>query len=188
MATQPPAGTVIRVQVPPSVNNHLALSRHVFGKPLAFRYLWWLSVVMVLCAVLVPFTPLEGDPSIGTRFLIGLGILPIPLLVFVVIPFVNSYSVRKRYHAAPELREPINYVFSESGIQADGHTFSGTTAWSIIASAERVGSYYFLGTAQRLFYIVPFEALQSNEDRKSFCKLVAANVPKCKWRELMGHD
>src|ERR1700722_15254416 len=125
MAAKPPAGTVIRVQVQPSVNHHLALGRHVFGKQVAFRYLRWLSVMMIICAVLVPFTPLEGEPSIGTRFLIGLGILPIPLLVFVVLPLTLSYSVRRRYQAAPELREPVNYVFSESGIQADGHTFSG---------------------------------------------------------------
>jgi hypothetical protein len=188
MATLPPAGTVIRVQVQPSVNNLLVLSRHLIGKQLFYRFLWWLSVLMVLCALWVPFTTLEGDPSIGARFLIGLGVLVIPLLVFIGLPLTISYSVRRHYQAAPELREPITYVFSHSDIQAVGNTFSATTAWSNFVSAERAGSFYFLGTAQRLFYIVPFEAFQSEEDRKAFCKLVATNVPKCKWRELMGHE
>jgi len=95
------------------------------------------------------------------------------------MPLLYSYAIRRLWRTAPEMSEPVTYIFSESGVQTIGQTYSTTVSWSSIGTAERISSIIFLGTGQRLFYVVPVKAFESEADFEGFCNLVEKNVAKC---------
>jgi hypothetical protein len=113
---------------------------------------------------------------IRSAALVALAAVPVFVLVLMLL---GAYSeVRRRWRAAPVLREPRTYTFTDAEVRAVGETFAVLVAWPSVTTATRVGDQVLLETGQQ--FLIPLWAFDTENDRTGFLDLVAARVKGCR--------
>ncbi len=159
----------------PTFRDFLSLNRWIVRRR-------WRAVRLLAIALLALFlasTPLFHDLE-AEGFLLpyaqSLGVLALPALVLVVLPVTLYLAARKRWNAAPEIRELRRFTFSEDGIAVEGQTFSGRVAWSHITGAESHRGLIILRTNQNMYYLFSEGGFPDDACREAFASLVRKKV------------
>ena len=159
----------------PTFHDFLAVNRWIVRRK--WRALRYLSAVMAAVFLASPFLFHNlGSEGLLLPYAQSLAILFLPAAVLALLP-VNLYiAAKKRWNAAPEIREPRRYAFSEEGIAIKAETFSGRVAWSHITGAGSLRGLYLLKTNQNQFYLLSERGFPCESDREAFLALVRMKV------------
>jgi hypothetical protein len=140
------------------------------------RFLIPFAILALLCFLLAPIIPFEEAAGAMAHYRDAIELLILPAIIFLLIPISNALAARKRWRTATELSVPRTYIFSDSGIEVIAETFRSTVAWSHIVSARRSRTHILLGTAQKLYYLIPVVDFGSAESYAQFKYLVNERV------------
>lgn len=165
----------IDVAYEPTFRDFLSLNRWIVRR--RWRAVRCLSAVMIALFLVSPL--LFRDPAAEgflSPYARTLAILLLPAAFLAVLPANLFLAARKRWSAAPEIREPRRFVFSEDGLAVTGRTFSGRIAWSHITGAESHRGLFILKTNQNLYYLLSEKGFPDDADRKAFLSLVRRKV------------
>src|SRR5512146_2143297 len=113
----------------PTFRDFLSLNRWIVRR--RWRTIRLLAIVAI--ALFLASTPLFHDveaEGILAPYAQSLAVLVLPAAFLVGLPVALYFAARKRWSAAPEIREPRRFTFSEDGIAVEGRTFSGRIAWA----------------------------------------------------------
>ncbi len=159
----------------PTFRDFFALNRWIVRRP--WRLLRSLSLVLVALYFASPWlfhdTEAEG---ILRPYAQSLAVLAVPAFFLAGLPLILYTSARKRWNAAPDIREPRRFTFSEDGIVVEGTTFSGRVAWSHIRGAESHRGLIILKTHQNLYYLFTERAFPDEDRLEEFASLVRKKV------------
>ncbi len=176
----------ISIAYEPTFRDYLFLNRWTIRRRwLLLRYL---SLALLALFLASPFLfhdlGAEGFlPSYGR----SLFVFVLSAVVFAVIPANLYVAARKRWKAAPEIREPRRFTFSDDGIVVEGQTFGGRAAWSHIVGAGSYRGLIILKTNQGLYYLFPERAFPDEDQREAFLSLVRKKVsPTFGRRSVLG--
>jgi hypothetical protein len=169
---------VIRVSTVPTFGAYLR-----FLLLLAFRQVRFLipfALGLLILFFVFPFMPFIESRGVIATYRDSLPMLILPGIVFVLIPVSNVWAARRRWRDAAELHVPRTYVFSDTGIEVIADTFHSEVAWSHIVIARKSAGQVSLGTAQKLFYLVPVGEFESSQSYDQFRLLVTQKVANSK--------
>jgi hypothetical protein len=165
----------IDVAYDPTFRDFLSLNRWIVRR--RWRAVRCLSAFMIALFLVSPllFRDLAAEGFLSP-YARSLAILVFPAAFLAVLPAILFLATRKRWRAAPEIREPRRFVFSEDGLAVTGRTFSGRVAWSHITGAESHRGLFILRTNQNLYYLLSEKGFPDEADRKAFMALVRRKV------------
>jgi hypothetical protein len=167
--------SIIRVQYLPTFAHYLRFMRYSATRQT--RRLRPFGIIAVVCFLLVPLLPFDGNPSALAKYRTCLGALILPGALFVLLPLTAYFSASKRWNTAAELRESKTYEFSDTGLSVTADTYKGFTHWNNIVRAESTGPLFLLYTAQSAAYLIPVDSFGASERVDAFKALVRKNVP-----------
>ena len=125
----------IDIAYEPTFRDFLAMNRWITRR--RWRIVRYLSAVMLALYLTSPFLFHDiAAEGVLLPYAQSLAVLVLPAVVLVVLPANLYLAAKKRWNAAPEIREPRRFAFSEDGIAVEGSTFSGRIAWSHVTGAE----------------------------------------------------
>ncbi|MGE5189621.1 MAG: YcxB family protein [Gemmatimonadota bacterium] len=159
----------------PTFRDFLSLNRWIVRR--RWRAVRWLSAFLLTAFLVSPL--LFRDLAAQGFFLPyarSLAILAVPAAFLGLLPAALFLAARNRWNAAPEIREPRRFVFSEEGVAVTGRTFSGQVAWSHVTGAESHRGLFILKTNQNLYYLLSEKGFGDEADRKAFTSLVRRKV------------
>ncbi len=165
----------VSIAYEPTFRDFLSLNRWIVRR--RWRAIRSLSVVAI--ALFVAGTLLFHDPGGGGVFRPysrSLAVLMFPAVFLVGLPATLYFAVKKRWNAAPEIREPRRFTFSEDGIAVEGRTFSGRVAWSHITGVESHRGLIILKTNQNMYYLFSERGFPDEDAREEFASLVRKKV------------
>ncbi len=170
----------------PTFRDFLSLNRWIVRR--RWRTLRGLAIVAI--ALFLASTPLFHDieaEGILAPYAQSLAVLVLPAAFLVGLPVALYFAARKRWSAAPEIREPRRFTFSEDGIAVEGRTFSGRVAWAHITGAEAHRGLVILKTNQNMYYLFSESGFPDEADREAFASLVRKKVsPTFGRRSVLG--
>ena len=165
----------IEVSYNPTFHDFLALNRWIARR--IWRVVRYLSIVAIAFYLASPFV--RHDPAregLMATYARSLAVLVLPAVFLVLIPANLYLAARKRWSAAPDIREPRRFLFSEDGITVEGGTFSGRVAWSHITGAETHRGLVILKTNQNMYYLFSEKGFPDETQRDAFLYLVRKKV------------
>ncbi len=170
----------------PTFRDFLSLNRWIVRRQ--WRVIRILAIVMF--ALFLASTPLFHDldaEGLLVPYGQSLGVLVLPAILLVGVPAILYVAVRNRWNAAPEIREPRRFTFSEDGIDVAGVTFSGRAAWSHVTAAGTHRGLVFLKTNQNAYYLFSEKSFPDEAARDTFVSLVRKKVsPAFGRRSVLG--
>ncbi len=159
----------------PTFRDFLSLNRWIVRR----RWRAVRLLAIVLLGIFLAGAPLFHDLE-AEGFLLpyaqSLAVLALPALVVAGLPVALYVAVKKRWNAAPEIREPRRFTFTEGGVVVEGGTFSGRVAWSHIIGAETHRGLVILKTNQGTYYLFSERAFPDADRREEFATLVRKKV------------
>ena len=159
----------------PTFRDFLALNRRIVRR--RWRLVQLLSTIPLALYLASPWLFHDpGDEGILLPYAQSLAVLALPACFLVALPLVLHAAVRKRWNAAPEIREPRRFTFSDDGIVVEGSTFSGRIGWSHIVGAESHRGLVMLKTRQNMYYLFSERAFPDEDQRDAFASLVRKKV------------
>jgi len=165
----------IEVAYNPTFQDFLAMNRWIARR--VWRVVRYLSVVMIAFYLASPFLFHDpGSEGLLSTYAQSLCVLILPAVFFVLIPANLYFAAKKRWNAAPEIREPRRFVFSEDGITVEGGSFSGRVGWSHITGAEAHRGLVILKTNQSMYYLFSEKGFPDEIQREAFLHLVRKKV------------
>ncbi len=165
----------ISIAYEPTFRDFLSLNRWTIRR--RWRILRCLSAFLLAVFLASPFLFHDlGAEGVLPSYARSLLVLMLPAVAFVVVPMNLYFAAKKRWNAAPEIREPRRFTFSEDGIAVDGRSFSGRVAWSHIVGAGSYRGLVILKTNQGLYYLFPERAFPNDDERGAFLSLVRKKV------------
>ncbi len=176
----------IDVAYEPTFRDFLSLNRWIVRR--RWRVVRYLSLVLIALYLASPFLfhDVAGE-GLLLPYAQSLGVLVLPAVFLVVLPANLYLAAKKRWNAAPEIREPRRFAFSEDGIAVEGGTFSGRVAWSHITGAETHRGLVILRTNQNMYYLLSERGFPYEADREAFLSLVRKKVsPTFGRRSVLG--
>ncbi len=165
----------IDVAYEPTFRDFLTLNRWIVRR--GWRVLRYLSAAMLALFLASPFLFHDlAAEGVLLPYAQSLAVLVLPAVVFVLLP-VNLYlASKKRWNAAPEIREPRRFGFSEDGITVEGGTFSGRVSWSHVTGAETHRGLVILKTNQNTYYLFSEKGFPDETRQEAFLFLVRKKV------------
>ncbi len=167
----------IRIQTTPTFGQYLQFCRLGIGR--RTRMIKPFAILCLICFLLAPTLPSEGNPGALAQYKSSAMVLILPAFVFVLLPLVTYFAARQRWRTAAEAREPRSFEFNDWGISIKGLTFSAEAAWTNIPRAETAGPLILLYTRQELGYLIPRDAM-TPEQEASLRVLLRNTVTNCK--------
>ncbi len=176
----------ISIAYEPTFRDFLSLNRWNIRR--RWRILRYLSLLPLALFLASPFLLHDlGTEGFLVSYARSLVVLLLPAVAFVVVPLNLYFAAKKRWNAAPEIREPRRFTFSDDGIVVEGRTFSGRVAWSHITGAGSHRGLVILKTNQGLFYLLSERAFPNEDELESFLSLVRKKVsPTFGRRSVLG--
>ncbi len=159
----------------PTFRDFLALNRWIVRRK--WRVIRYLSALMLAIFLASPFLFHDlAEEGILLPYAQSLAVLVLPAVVLIILPVNLYFAAKKRWNAAPEIREPRRYAFSEEGIAVEAGSFSGRAAWSHVTSAETHRGLVILKTNQNAYYLFSENGIPDDLQRDAFLSLVRRKV------------
>ncbi|MDF3055879.1 MAG: hypothetical protein K0R17_94 [Rariglobus sp.] len=160
----------------PTLEGFYTLNTHVLQPKT--RLLRVIGGLLVLTFLLFPLMTRSQPqpPTLFQAYTSQLGLLILPGIL-ICLHILTRYTIKKRWNAAKELREKRSYSINEHGIQVTASSFNGFLEWSLLNHAEVNKGYFFLRTAQNLFYHFPVSAVP---DKQNFMELIRTKITNTK--------
>lgn len=165
----------IDVAYEPNFRDFLALNRWNVRR--GWRVLRYPSAAMLALFLASPFLFHDlAAEGVLLPYAQSLPVLVLPAIVFVLLPANLYLAAKKRWNAAPEIREPRRFTFSEDGIAVEGATFSARVAWSHVTGAETHCGLVILKTNRNMCYLFPEKGFPDETRQEAFLFLVRKKV------------
>lgn len=165
----------IEVAYQPTFRDFLSLNRWIVRR--TWRPFRILSIGLIAVYVAGPFLFHDlGAEGLLRPYVQSLALLILPAVILVVLPAKLHLEAKRQWNAAPEIREPRRFVFSEDGILVEGASFSGRVAWSHITAAATHRGLVLLKTNQNLYYLLSESGFTDDDRRQAFASLVRKKV------------
>lgn len=169
---------IYRFEFTPTYAQYLQFLRYTARRQA--RWLRPFAVVALISFIFAPLLPFVDSPTVAAKYQFCLKALILPGVVFLIVPLIVSFSAKKRWNMAAELRAPKSYEFSDAGLSVAGDTFQGFTKWENIVRVETTGSLILLYSAQSGAYLIPAESFGGSEQVESFKEFLRKHVLDCK--------
>jgi len=165
----------IDIAYEPTFRDFLAMNRWIARR--RWRIVRYLSAVMLSLYLTSPFLFHDlAAEGVLLPYAQSLAVLALPAVVLVVLPANLYLAAKKRWNAAPEIREPRRFAFSEDGIAVEGSTFSGRIAWSHVTGAEFHRGLVILKTNRNMYYLFSEKGFPDETRKEAFLFLVRKKV------------
>jgi hypothetical protein len=178
---------MIRFRYHPTLEDYLRLNRMLLWRRL--RWLMIFAAGSLLCFLLFPLLldPLTQGHSVTESYRLVWPLLILPGLVTMLI-VATERGARQRWANAPEIRVDRDYEIDEAGLRVTSETFSGSLAWDHLTHAEERRGFFYLSTAQNLFYFFPMALVSDPEALKALvARKVDASPQAAKSRKHRRH-
>lgn len=107
-----------------------------------------------------------------------------PVLFFVLVPygiFISPYRAARKYlRENPSSVGPLNYTFSERGIEVSGPHSQSHLDWQAIVRAQEAPSQFLFYPQTAIVHIIPKRLLTKPADREALRALIRVNVKNSK--------
>jgi hypothetical protein len=142
------------------------------------RFRWIIVIAGVVILFVVFLNVKAGQWDWSWQNLLG------PVLFFVLVPygiFISPYFAARKY-----LREnsssagPLNYTFSERGIEVSGPHSQSRLDWEAIVRAEEAPSQFLIYPQTAIVHIIPKRFLTNPTDQDVLRALIRANLKNSK--------
>jgi hypothetical protein len=122
-------------------------------------------------AVLLGSGAITGRASLGFFFAATLSWAPVML--------ANPYLMaRRQYHRQLNLREPIQFRFTDSGIQLRGLSFSGEITWVLVHRVDEAKTAFLIYQGSRSAWILPKRFFRADAEIKSWKEFAIGRLAK----------
>ncbi len=110
-----------------------------------------------------------------------------PMFPFVFVPyafFLAPYlAARKQLRTNPNLSGPMNYVFSDEGIEITGPNSRAHLDWGAIVEVREASNQFLFFPQQSVAHVIPKRFLPGPDDESALRALARAHSPKFKLRQ-----
>jgi len=176
----------IDIAYEPTFRDFLAMNRWITRR--RRRMVRYLSAVTLALYLSSPFLFHDiAAEGVLLSYAQSLAVLVLPAAVLIILPVSLYLAAKKRWNAAPEIREPRRFTFSEDGVAVEGSTFSGRVAWSHVTGAESHCGLVILKTNRNMYYLLSEKGFPDETRREAFLFLVRKKVsPTFGRRSVLG--
>ena len=101
-------------------------------------------------------------------------------LALIVTPFSLWRGLRKNYYGARFMHAPVDYTFSDSGMDMKSTVTNAQMAWEAFHTFYDFGNYGLLRTGNAAGFFLSFEALQLPATKSDFLGLLTEHHLKIK--------
>ena len=163
------------------ITNHITFNdflKHSFILLLKSK---WLFLVILACLyAYIGYVVMAGNTGgngLSTFYLI------ITLVIFVVIPAVMYFELKKYYTTNKSIKENILYTFTNEGIETKGETFSSKLAWKTLYKIEEMNDMLLLYTDKYIAIRIYKKNFKSVEDMQELRNMIKSQPTKQKLKK-----
>ena len=147
-----------------------------------WKRFWLFLVIMVICAVYVPYSIFLAQQHWEWTISSSLG-LAFPFVLTPYAFFISPYrGAKKLIKANPNVQGVLTYVFSDAGIEITGPHSRSHLDWAAIASAAETSAQFLLYPQQAIAHVIPKRFVASTDGQQALRNLLKAYVAKARLR------
>jgi hypothetical protein len=139
-----------------------------------YRRLWWGFWAAALPLLCFPWMVIRGEPDVSV--LVYLPMLIFPGLMWVGMPGVVLLSGLVWWRRVPQLREPMEWEFTDEGYSVSQPSAAAQASWSTVPRVERAWGVFLITTCQGPSFFIPVRAFRSAGALYDFKQLVQSKV------------
>jgi hypothetical protein len=145
----------------------------------ANRRLWMLTVFAVLLVLFSLFGIVVVLLRAGAGSFANPGLYYVFMLCWAPFLLVNPYrAARRQYRSQQYLREPMQFRFTDDGVQLQGPNFVSKLSWVLVQRVYETRTAFLIYQAPQVAWILPKRLFSSNAEIQSWKEFVVGQLAK----------
>lgn len=113
---------------------------------------------------------------ISTRDLSTISGLILPLVLFVVVPFMIKSQAKKIYNSSTDQFKNNKYTFEETGVAVKNSTSSANFTWNMVHKIEENKQQVLLFVNSAVAHVLPKRCFNSQEEEQAFLQFARQKI------------